>query len=81
MKVASPELSVNPEIVEFIELVDSVNVLVPVLNVGAEGTVGSGKNNDQSNDPALSVINLIADTVAIAPLDCPINFIQVVIYP
>ena len=45
VKVASPELSVNPEMVELVELVDNVNVLVPVLNVGAEGTVGSGKNN------------------------------------
>ena len=34
----------NPEIVSLVELDDNVNVLVPVLNVGAEGTVGSGKN-------------------------------------
>ena len=33
----------NPEIVSLVELDDNVNVLVPVLNVGAEGTVGSGK--------------------------------------
>tara|TARA_A100001388_G_scaffold147967_1_gene109845 strand:+ start:3243 stop:3452 length:210 start_codon:yes stop_codon:yes gene_type:complete len=69
VKFASPELSVNPEIVELVGLEDNVNVFVPVLNVGAEGIVGSGKNRDPINDPALSVINLIAVTVAIAPLD------------
>ena len=71
----------NPEIVWLVELDDNVNVLVPVLNVGAEGTVGSGKNRDQRRTPALSVISLILDTVAIAPLDCPTNFIPVVMYP
>ena len=59
----------NPEIVELVELVDNVNVLVPVLNVGAEGTVGSGKNNDPISVPHFSVISLIAVTIAIAPLD------------
>ena len=47
----SPELSVNPEIVEFAELPVKVNVLLPVLNVGAEGTVGSGINRDLMRDP------------------------------
>ena len=67
--------------VEFTGDDDRVNVLVPVLNEGADGIVGSGKNRDPINDPALSVINLIAVTLAIAPLDCPINFIPLVIYP
>ena len=67
--------------VEFTGDDDRVNVLVPVLNEGADGIVGSGKNRDPINDPALSVINLIALTLAIAPLDCPTNFILVVIYP
>ena len=59
----------NPEIVALVELDDNVNVLVPVLNVGADGTVGSGKNSDPMSVPDLSVINQIAVTVAIAPLD------------
>ena len=78
MKLVSAELSVNPEIVELAALLVNVNVLVPVLNDGAEGTVGSGKYNDPIKDPALSVTNLISLTVAIAPLDCPISFIPVV---
>ena len=57
MKVASPELSVNPEIVEFTGDDDRVNVFVPVLNDGADGIVGSGKNSDPSNDPALSAVS------------------------
>ena len=81
VKLAEPSLSVNPEIVWLVELDDNVNVLVPVLNVGAEGTVGSGKNREPIRTPALSVISLILDTVAIAPLDWPINFIPVVMYP
>ena len=38
--------------VEFTGDDDRVNVLVPVLNEGADGIVGSGKNRDPINDPA-----------------------------
>ena len=80
-KLVSPELCAEPETVEFVELVVNVRVFVPVVNTGADGEVGSGIKNDPINVPELSLINLKLITFAIAPLDCPINFIPTTMHP
>ena len=60
-----------------------MNVFVPFwnLNCGTGVPNGSRKKNDPLKSPTPSEINLIADTVAVAPLVEPTNFVPTVIYP
>ena len=80
-KLVSAELWANPEIVELVELVVSVNVLFPVVNTGVDGEVGSGINNDPIKDPELSLITLRFFISAIDPLVCPIKRIPLEMHP
>ena len=52
-------------------LLDNLNVLVPVLNSGADGKEASGIKNDPINAPFSSLINLTSVTLASAPLVSP----------
>ena len=68
---------------EFVALEVNLNVFVPFVNLNCGTGVASGslKKNDPFKSPNVSDINLIFDTVAVAPLVEPTNFIPVSIYP
>ena len=61
----------------------NLNVFVPFwnLNCGTGVPKGSLKKNDPFRSPTLSDINLILETVAVAPLVLPTNLRPVSIYP
>ena len=69
--------------IAFVELDVNLNVLVPFLNLnGGSGTArGSLKKKDPIVSPKVSLISLILDTVAIAPLVWPSNVIPFSILP
>ena len=66
---------------ESVTLLLNLNVLVPVVNSGADVWLGLGINNDPIKAPLSSVINLLSVTVASAPLVRPKSFISLEILP
>ena len=68
---------------QLVELDVNLNVFVPFwnLNCGTGEPKGLRKKNDPLKSPTESDINLILETVAVALLVDPTNFIPVSMYP
>ena len=66
-----------------VELEVSLNVFLPVVNLTAGGGDASGflKKNDPNTSPNVSVISLISDTFACAPLVSPRRTMSFTIRP
>ena len=80
-KLVSAEDTLSSTLRESTELLDNLNVLDPVLNSGADVSVGSGINNDPIAAPFSSATNLTSTTFAIALLVLPVSIIFLAIYP
>ena len=80
-KLVSAEVLTEPPTVEFTELSVSLNVFVPVSNLGFFATEESGIKKHPRIEPFSSVTNLTFDIVASAPLFCPTNFMPTPTHP
>ena len=80
-KFDSAALVNTPCNLELVELLENLNVFIPVSNLGFALAFGFGMLKQAVSWPKLSDINLKSVIVASAPLELPTNFILVFAFP